>query len=265
MLVADVVGLLYPVAISLFIRPSSVNILPRYLNSLTCLRFVSLIFMLRVPGVLLTFIVSVLLTLIFISYSLHAEFKLEVCSWRRSPDSCARLWSAAKSNSLRASGSKGASFVILSVYMMNNNDDNTQPCLTPDVMSNQSVSPSDVRTALILFAYMARMLSNSWPWMLYSSDVYHSLSLFALSNAFSWSTNTMFSSLSCSITFSLSCLKVKIASVQPLPFLKPICAWLRNGSALYLAQEWFYFVPCLGMVLLCTLLRNGSTLYLAQE
>ena len=28
-------------SISLFIRPSSVNILPRYLNSLTCLRFVS--------------------------------------------------------------------------------------------------------------------------------------------------------------------------------------------------------------------------------
>ena len=54
-------------SISLFIRPSSVNILPRYLNSLTYLRFVSLFFMLRVPGVLLTFIVSVLLTLIFIS------------------------------------------------------------------------------------------------------------------------------------------------------------------------------------------------------
>ena len=81
--------------------------------------------MLRVPGVLLTFIVSVLLTLIFILYSSHVEFKLEVCSWRRSSDSCARLWSSAKCNSSRASGSKLASFVILSVYMMNNNGDNT--------------------------------------------------------------------------------------------------------------------------------------------
>ena len=117
--------------------------LPRYLNSLTCLRSVSLIFMLRVPGVLLTCIVSVLLTLIFISYSSHVEFKLEVCSWRRSLDLCARLWSSAKSNLLRASGSRLASFVILSMYMMNNNGDNTQPCLTPDVMSNQSVSPPD--------------------------------------------------------------------------------------------------------------------------
>ena len=142
--------------------------------------------MFRVSGVLLTFIVSVLWTLICISYSSRVEFKLEVCSWRHSSDSCARLWSSAKSNLLRASGSKLASVVILSMCMMNNNGDNTQPCLTPDVMSNQSVSPSDVRTALILFAYMARMLSNSWPWMLYSSSVCHSLSLFTLSNAFSW-------------------------------------------------------------------------------
>ena len=110
--------------------------------------------MLRVPGVLLSSIASVLLTLIFISYSSHVEFKLEVCSWRRPWNSYAKLWSSAKSNSLRASGSKLASFVILSMYMMNNNGDNTQPCLTPDVMSNQSVSPPDVRTALILFAYM---------------------------------------------------------------------------------------------------------------
>ena len=120
--------------------------------------------------------------------------------------------------------------------MMNNNGDNTQPCLTPGVMSNQSVSPSDVRTMFILYAYMARMLSKSWPWMLYSSSVCHSLSLFTLSHAFSWSTNTMLSSLLCLNTFPLSCLKVKIASVQPLPFLKPICAWLRNGSTLYLAR-----------------------------
>ena len=168
--------------------------------------------MLRVLGVLLTFIVSVLLTLIFISYSSHVEFKLEVCSWRRSSDSCARLWSSPKSNSLRASGSRLASFVILSMYTMNINGDNTQPCLTPDVMSNQSVSPPDVRTALILFAKMARMLSKSWPWMLYICRVCHSLSLFSLSNAFSWSTSTMCSSLSCSITFSLSCLKSKIGN-----------------------------------------------------
>ena len=174
--------------------------------------------MLRVSGILLTFIVSVLLTLIFISYSLHVEFKLEVCSWRRYSDS------SAKSNSLGASGSKLASFVVLSMYMMNNYGDNTEPCLTPDVMSNQSVSPPDFRTALILFAYMAWTLSKSWPWMLYDSSVCHSLSLFTLSKAFSWSTNTMFSSLSCSSTFSLSCLKAKIASVQPLPCLKPICA-----------------------------------------
>ena len=33
-----------------------------------------------------------------------------------------------------------------------------------------------------------------------------------------------------------SCVKVKIASVQPLPFLKPICASLKNGSTLYLAR-----------------------------
>ena len=78
------------------------------------------------------------------------EFKLEVCSWRRPSDSCARLWSSAKRNSLRASGSKLVSFVILSMYIMTNNGDNTQPCLTPDVMSNQSVSPSDVCTVLIL-------------------------------------------------------------------------------------------------------------------
>ena len=82
------------------------------------------------------------------------EFKLEVCSWRHSSDSCARLWSSAKSNSLRVSGSELASFVILSMYVMKNNDDSTQPCLTPDVISNQSVSPSDVRTVLMLFAYM---------------------------------------------------------------------------------------------------------------
>ena len=70
--------------------------------------------MLSVPGALLTFIVSVLLILIFKSYSSHVEFKLEVCSWRHSSDSCARLWSSAKRNSLRASGSKLASFEILS-------------------------------------------------------------------------------------------------------------------------------------------------------
>ena len=106
--------------------------------------------MLSVPGVLLTFIVSVLLTLIFISYSSHVEFKLEVCSLGRSSDSFSRLWSSTKSNSLRVSGSKLASFVILSMYMINNNGDNTQPCFTSGVMSNQSVSPSDVHAVLIL-------------------------------------------------------------------------------------------------------------------
>ena len=88
--------------------------------------------------------------------------------------------------------------------MMNNNGDNAQPCLTPDVMSNQSVSPSDVRTVFILFAYIARTLFKSRPWTLCISRFCHSL--FTLSNPFSWSTNTMFSSLSYSITFSLSCL-----------------------------------------------------------
>ena len=43
---------------------------------------------------------------------------------------------------------------------MNNNGDNMQPCLTPDVMSKQSVSPQAIRTALILFACVARILSN---------------------------------------------------------------------------------------------------------
>ena len=58
--------------------------------------------------------------------------------------------------------------------------------------------------------------------------------------------NTMFSSLSCSITFSLSCLKAKIASVQPLLSPKPICASLMNGSTLYLAllfQDLAYILP----------------------
>ena len=112
------------------------------------------------------------------------------------------------------------------MYMMNNNVDDTQPYLTLDVMPNQSVSPSDVRTVFVLLAYVAPMLSRSWPCTLYISRVCHSLSLFTLSNAFSWSTKTMFSSLSHSVTFSLSCPKAKIASVQPLPFLKPICASL---------------------------------------
>ena len=60
-------------------------------------------------------------------------------------------------------GSNLASFVILSKYMVKINGDSAPPCLTPDVMSNKSVSPSDVRTLLMLFAYMARMLSRSWP------------------------------------------------------------------------------------------------------
>ena len=84
-----------------------------------------------------------------------------------------------------ASGSKLASFVILAIIMMNDNGDKTQPCLIPDVMSNQSVSPSNVRTALILFAYMARMLSKSWPWPSYISRICRSLFMFTLSNAFS--------------------------------------------------------------------------------
>ena len=159
------------------------------------------------------------------------EFNLEVCSWRHSSDSCARLWSSAKSNSLRASGSKLASFVILSMYMMNNNGDNTQPCLTPDVMSNQSVSPPDVRIALILFAYMARMLSKSWPWMLYSSSVCPcSLCQTPLPG------QQIRCLVLCRVQLLLLCLKAKIVSVQPVPFLKPICAWLRNGSTLYLVR-----------------------------
>ena len=107
--------------------------------------------MLSVPGVLLTLIVSVLLILIFISYSSHVEFKLEVCSLGRSSDSCARLWSSTKSNSLRVSGSRLASFVIQSMYMMNNHGDSTQLCPTSGVMSKQYVSPSDVHAVLILW------------------------------------------------------------------------------------------------------------------
>ena len=71
--------------------------------------------MLRVPGVLLNFIVSVLLILIFISYSSHVEFKLEVGSCRRFFDSCVRPWSSANGNSFRDSGSNLATFVILSM------------------------------------------------------------------------------------------------------------------------------------------------------
>ena len=118
--------------------------------------------------------------------------------------------------------------------MMNSNGDNTQPCLTPDVMSNQSVSPSDVHTVPTLFAYNPRMLSKSWHWTLHISRVCHSLSLFTLPNAFSWSTNTMFNSLSYSTTFSLRLLRRKLHLCSPLPFLKPICASLRNDCTLYL-------------------------------
>ena len=80
------------------------------------------------------------------------------------------------------------------------------------------------------------MLSKTWLWTLYSSSDCHNLSLFTLLNAFSWSTNMMFSSLSCSVAFSLSCLQAKIESGKPLPFLKAICASRTNGSALYLAR-----------------------------
>ena len=38
------------------------------------------------------------------------------------------------------------------------------------------------------------------------------------------------------MTVLLSCFKAKIASVQLLSFLKPICAWLRNSSTLHLAR-----------------------------
>ena len=118
--------------------------------------------------------------------------------------------------------------------MMNSNGDNKQLCLTPDVMSSQSVSLSDVHTVLILFAYMAQMLSKSWPWKLYISRVCHSLSLCILSNAFSWSTNTMFSSLSCSVTFCSVVLRRKLGLCSPFLFWNPS-------------------VPYWGIVLLCTL------------
>ena len=71
------------------------------------------------------------------------------------------------------------------------------------------------------------------PLTLYSSNTFHSLFLFTLSKAFSWSTNTMVSSSLYSTVFLLSCLRAKIASVHHLPFLKPICASLSRGSTLY--------------------------------
>ena len=69
-----------------------------------------------------------------------------------------------------------------------------------------------------------------------------------------------FSSLLRSVTFSLSCLKAKVASVQPLPFLKPICASLRNGSTLCLArcsQTFAYILP--------TWLSREMFLYIPQS
>ena len=60
--------------------------------------------------------------------------------------------------------------------------------------------------------------------------------------------------------FSLSCLKAKITCVQPLPFLKPICASLRNGSTLYLdrcSRTLAYILP--------TWLSRERPLYIPQS
>ena len=144
--------------------------------------------MLSLLGVLLTFIVSVWLMLIFMSYSSQVVFRLFVrfCNLF----SFARLWSSANNISFKSSGSGFASFVTLSMYTMNSSGDRTHPCLTPGVSWNQSVSPVGVRTELML---LALMLSRSCPFMLYVSRTLQSLSLLTLSKAFSWSTKTRFS------------------------------------------------------------------------
>ena len=80
------------------------------------------------------------------------------------------------------------------------------------------------------------MLSRSCSFTLYVSSTLQSVSLLTLSKAFSWSTKARFSSRLYSIAFSLSCHGAKMASVHPLPFLKPICTSLSNGFTLYLVR-----------------------------
>ena len=68
--VAYYVTFLCPVSLSLSKRPSCVKMLPRYLNYFTCLNLLPLLMLMaRSPGVLITFLVSVLLKLIFLSYA----------------------------------------------------------------------------------------------------------------------------------------------------------------------------------------------------
>lgn len=51
-------------------------------------------------------------------------------------------------------------------------NDGTYPCLTPDVISNHSVSSAEVLTALLLFIYISLMLLSNCPFTPYSSRIW---------------------------------------------------------------------------------------------
>lgn len=106
--------------------------------------------------------------------------------------------------------------------MLSNVGEIQEPCLTPLFVDMSSASLSPISKIMVVFSYILqvtfrRCIENPRLFMM----LHRSLRL--LLNAFSKSMKARWVSRLNSLRFSIICLRVKIASVHDLPFLKLIC------------------------------------------
>src|SRR5678816_3491352 len=116
------------------------------------------------------------------------------------------------------------SFITPSIYKLNNQGDITQPCLTPLLILNQSPLTPFILTHASLSSYIFLIPFRSLPPTPYITNICHRASLLILLYACCKSIKPKYNLFFFSLIFSIICLKIKISSTHPLPFLNAPCS-----------------------------------------
>src|SRR5215469_5701565 len=121
------------------------------------------------------------------------------------------------------------------MYAINRRGDRTLPCFTPVFTVNHFSFLCSVRTVHSHVSYRLLTALNILPAIPKSFLKHLQRHVLGIeSKAFCKSMNTMFSPKSYSQDFSNTCLRQKMRSVVPLPFLYPCCSSPSKGSTLSL-------------------------------
>ena len=112
--------------------------------------------------------------------------------------------------------------------------DMMHPCLTPDVIRNQSDVDPSCLTVHRNPSYISRIIPMIFLGIPYASMIFHSVIRCILSNAFSKSIKLIYNDDRHSKLCSMMFLRQKMLSVHDLFLLNPLCSFLKMVSTLSL-------------------------------